>query len=147
MDVDEPHKQLKARLERGHRRVDSATPGSPEWDAAQAEVDDVKRRVQALRPLSSVVGNHILGRIGPMVLEDDCLVQGTIAALGHAGEELRVEVSRIPDRVHSRGEFLAALEDLATAADFILEFEVNELDLTFYAWDREGKAAGASPPE
>ena len=145
MGVDEVNEQLEARLERANRRAQSATPGSPEWDAALANVDDVEHRLHALRPVPSVIGEHILSRLGPMVLEDDCLVHGTVAALGPAGEALRVEIAKIPDRVHSRVEFLAALKGLARSADFALELEGNERELTFYAWDPELHEAGALP--
>ncbi len=146
MDVDALNEQLEARLDRANRRAESATPGSPEWDAALANVDDIEHRIHALRPAPSVTGEHIFSRLGPMVLEDDCLVHGTISALGPAGEALRVEIAEIPERVHSRVEFLAALKGLAKAADFALEVEGNELELTFYAWDPELHDTGAPPP-
>ena len=145
MDVDEVNEQLEARLDRANRRAEAATPGSPEWDAALAHVDDIEHLIHALRPVPSVTGEHILSRLGPMVLEDDCLVHGTIAALGPAGEALRVEIAEIPDRVHSRADFLAALKGVTKAADFTLEVEGNDLELTFYAWDPELHAAEPSP--
>ena len=145
MDVDAVNEQLEALLQRANRRAESATPGSPEWDAALASVDDLQHRLHALRPAPSVIGVHVFSRLGPMVLEDDCLVHGTIAALGSAGEALRVGIAAIPDRVHSRVEFLAALKGLAKAADFALEVEGDELELTFYAWDPELHDVEASP--
>jgi hypothetical protein len=146
MDVGALSEQLEARLDRANQRAESATPGSPEWDAALANVDDIEHLLHALRPAPSVTGEHILSRLGPMVLEDDCLVHGTISALGPAGEALRVEIADIPARVHSRIEFLAALKGLAKVADFALEVEGNDLELTFYAWDPELHAAGGLPP-
>lgn len=145
MDSNEPKAQLEARLVRGNRRVASATPGSPEWDAAMANIDDLEQRLHALRPIPSLVGDHVLSRLGPMVLEDDCLVHGIIAAPGPSGEALRVEISEIPDRVHSRDEFVAALEALAEGTDFVIEVDGHDLELTFYAWDRELHPAGGSP--
>ena len=144
VNTDEPTTQLEMRLAHGHQRVESAAPGSPEWDAAQANVDDLEHRLHALQPTPAHVGNHILSPLGPMLLEDDCLVHGIIAALGPGGEALRVGITEIPDRVHSRDEFVTALQELAEAADFIVEIEGNQLELTFYAWDRESHDAGAS---
>ena len=146
METEEPNAQLEARLAHGHQRVESATPGSPEWDAALANVDDLEHRLHALAPIPTHVGNHILSRLGPMVLEDDYLVHGIIAAPGPSGEALRVEISQIPDRAHSRVEFVTALQRLAEGADFIVEVEDHERELTFYAWDRELHEAAASAP-
>jgi hypothetical protein len=134
---DEPESRLERQIEQGHRRADSAAPGGPEWDAAQANLDDLEHRMHALRPLPSVEGLHVLSRLGPMVLEDDCLIHGTIAAIGPAGEDLRVTISEVPDRVHSRHEFLHELSVLADRAGFVVEIEGNEGELSFYAWDRE----------
>ena len=137
MDPNEPKSKLETRLARGHQRVDSAAPGSPEWDAAQANVVDLEHRLHALQPIPLLVGSHIVSRLGPMVLEDDCLIHGIIAAPGPAGDALRVEIAAIPDRVHSRDEFAMALEELAQREDFVIEIEGHERELTFYAWDRE----------
>jgi len=39
---------LTARLDRAYRRAADATPGSPDWDAAMALVEDLERRVADL---------------------------------------------------------------------------------------------------
>jgi hypothetical protein len=41
------NEQLEARLDRANRRAESATPGSPEWDAALANVDDIEHRIRS----------------------------------------------------------------------------------------------------
>ncbi len=147
MDPDDAGAQLEATLQRGHRRVDSATPGSPEWDAAQANVDAIEHRIDALRPVPDSGGGHVVSRLGPMMLEDGCLIHGTVAALGPGGDLLRREISAIPDRVHSRDEFVAELERLARRADYMLEIETAERELSFYAWDRELHSARPATSE
>jgi len=42
------HDRLLALLERAQRRVDSAIPFSPEWDAATDEIEELERRLEAL---------------------------------------------------------------------------------------------------
>ena len=37
---------LEARLERARRRVDDASPFSPDWDAATEAVEDLKLRLE-----------------------------------------------------------------------------------------------------
>lgn len=145
MDADEPDAELERRLAEGHQRVDSATPGSPEWEAAQANLDALDHRIHALRPPPTAKGSHVLSRLRPMVLEDDCFVHGTIAATGPAGEALRLAISELPERVHSRAEFIDAAGRLADHAGFVLEIDSDELELSFYAWDRE-VLEDAAPP-
>lgn len=147
VNADEPDALLRARLEHAHKRVDSATPGSPEWDAALAATDALEHQLDALRPLPSVGGEHLVSRLGPIVLEDGCVVHGTVAAPGPDGEALRLDISGVPDRVHSRHEFVEELEALTHRAEFILEIEGNELELSFYAWDPELHQSGAPEPE
>jgi len=137
VELKDPSAELEATLEYSHRRVDSATPGSPEWDAAQANVDAIEHRIDALRPAPEVSGGHIVARLGPMLLEDGCLIRGMIAAPGPHGDALRHDISGIPDRVHSRDEFVAELERVARQADFVLEMARDSQELSFYAWDRE----------
>ena len=36
---------LRARLERARRRAAEAAPGSPDWDAAMAHIEDLERRI------------------------------------------------------------------------------------------------------
>jgi hypothetical protein len=136
-DAQDPSAALEANLKHGHRRVDSATPGSPEWDAAQANVEALQHRIDALRSQPEASGGHIVARLGPMLLEDGCLIHGIVAAPGPDGDALRHEISGIPDRVHSRDEFVAEIERLAGQADFVLELAHDEQELSFYAWDRE----------
>lgn len=145
MDADSPDPELERRLAQGHNRADLAAPGSPEWDAAQANLEALEYRLHALRPLPVAEGSHILWRLGPMVLEDDCLVHGIIAATGPTGEALRLAISEVPERVHSRAEFVDAIRELADKADFVLEVEGDEIELSFYAWDRELHESGAPP--
>lgn len=137
MDAEDPNALLQARLDRGHERVDSATPGSPEWDAALANTDALEHQIDALRPLASAGGEHVVSRLGPVVLEDGCVVHGMIAALGTDGEALRVDVSGVPDSVRTRAEFIGAIKALVHRARFILEIESGERELNFYAWDPE----------
>lgn len=147
VDLEDPSAQLEATLEHGHRRVESATLGSPEWDAAQANVDALEHRIDALRPLPAISGDHVVSRLGHMLLEDGCLIRGMVAAPGPRGDELRRDISGIPDRVHSRSEFVAELERLARQADFVLEIEYGEHELNFYAWDRELRSERPPTPE
>jgi hypothetical protein len=147
VDPKDPSAELEATLEHGHRRVDSATPGSPEWDAAQANVDALEHRIDALRPAPVVSGRHIVSRLGPMLLEDGSLIRGMVAAVGAEGDVLRLEISGVPDRVHTRDEFVAELERLARQADFVLEMETGERELSFYAWDRELHSAKSATSE
>ena len=144
---EDPDAQLEANLQRGHRRVESATPGSPEWDAAQANVDDLEHRRDALRPLPDIAGQHVVSRLGPMMLEDGYLIHGVVAALGPDGDALRHEISRIPDRVHSHDEFVHELEAVARRADYIIECENGEREVSFYAWDRELHSGRPATPE
>ncbi len=137
MNSDEPDAQIRSRLERGHRRVNSATPGSPEWDAALAHTDALEHQLEALRPIPSLEGEHVVSRLAPIMLEDRWMVHGIVAARGPDGETLRIGISEIPDRVHTRHEFAEALEALARHAEFIVEFEEGERELSFYAWDPE----------
>ena len=146
MGADDPHADLHTRLERGRRRVDSATLGGPEWDAARALTDAIQRQIDALQPPPSVGATHIFSRLGPMPLEDGCLVGGTVAALGPDGEALRVEISEIPDRVHTRREFVQELEVVVHRAGFVLEIEGGEGELSFYAWDRGSDQPGDRAP-
>jgi hypothetical protein len=139
MEAEYPISMLQERLERGHVRLDSATLGSPEWDAARANTDALEHQIESLRPQPVVDGSHILSRLGPMVLEDGCVVHGLIAALGPEGEALRVEISWLPDRVHSQGQFVAALQGLVRGAGFILEVEPGDHELNFYAYDSEAR--------
>ena len=37
---------LRSRLERARRRLADATPYSPDWDAAMAQVEDLERRLR-----------------------------------------------------------------------------------------------------
>jgi hypothetical protein len=39
---------LRSRLERARRRLDDATPYSPDWDAAMAQVEDLERRTETM---------------------------------------------------------------------------------------------------
>lgn len=146
MDTDEREARLRARLEAGYRRVEAATPGSPEWDAALAAIDALEGQLKALRPPPAATSAHVVSRLGPMVLEDGCAVQGIVAAPGPAGEALRFEISRIPDRARSRQEFTEEVEALVRRAGFVLEIEGDALELSFYAWDPEVDAPGAPAP-
>jgi len=146
LDTDEPE-VLRTRLRDGRKRLDAATPGSPEWAAASAATDALEQQLDALRPLPSVGGAHLVSRLGPMVLEDGCVVHGMVAATGPDGEALRLDISGIPDRVHSRREFVEVLEALAHQVEFILEITGDELELSFYAWDPESHQTGAPAAE
>jgi hypothetical protein len=145
MDADELDSELDVRLAQGLKRADAATRGSPEWDAAQANLEALEHRLHALRPPPVVEGSHVLSRLGPMVLEDDCLVRGIIAASGPAGEDLRLAISEVPERVHSGAEFADEARRLTDHAGFVLEIEGNELELNFYAWDSELHETAAPP--
>ena len=82
-----------------------------------------------------------------MMLDDGYLIHGTIAAIGPGGDVLRREISRLPERVHSRDEFVLELEGLARQADYLLELENGEREVSFYAWDRELHSARPATPE
>lgn len=147
MNASDSNAQLQARLERGRRRVEAATLGGPEWDAAMAHTDALQHQIDALKPLPSVEGGHIVSRLGPIALEDGCIVHGLIAACGLDGEALRLEISDVPDRVRSVNEFARELEVLARRAEFILEIGGGKAELNFYAWDPELPRPGARPRE
>lgn len=89
----------------------------------------------------------MVSRLGPMVLEDGCVVHGMVAATGPDGEALRLDISGIPDRVHSRHEFVKVLEALVHQVEFVLEITGDELELSFYAWDAESHQTGAPAAE
>jgi hypothetical protein len=147
VNANDSNARLQTRLERGRRRVEAATLGGPEWDAAMAHTDARQHQIDALKPLPSVEGGHIVSRLGPIALEDGCLVHGRIAACGLDGEALRLEISDIPDRVRSVDEFSRELEILARRAEFILEIDGSKADLNFYAWDPELPRPKARPRE
>ncbi|MGZ6269485.1 MAG: hypothetical protein ACXWMU_02795 [Candidatus Limnocylindrales bacterium] len=75
------------------------------------------------------------------------MVHGMVAATGPDGEALRLDISGIPDRVHSRHEFVEVLEALVHQVEFILEIAGDELELSFYAWDPESHQTGAPASE
>ena len=44
--MSEDSEFLLARLEHARRRLDEATPYSPDWDAAHEAVDDLRKRLE-----------------------------------------------------------------------------------------------------
>jgi hypothetical protein len=126
-------------------------PGSPDWEAAVAAVDELEIELDALD--SRAAQHTAVPRpggatttldFGPITLPDAVTIQG--AVVGHADRAwaVRRQMRDLADRAATQQGFMRELERLATRNGYVVEVGlVERTSITFYAWENQPPA---TPP-
>ena len=138
---------VAAALEHARNRLADALPGSPEWDAAEAEMEDAQRDADIAAglapdtPPAPPPDASTLLHFAPRAFPDGRLVQGTFVGSHAETSTVHDHTMAIAARASSAREFVTVLERLLGRHGFALETqEPQPGDIVFYAWQTEAPA-------
>ncbi len=141
MSTSDHGDRLLTSLAHARQRLDAAAEGSPEWEAAWGEVEELERNLAVLRdpgprgPGGEMDGATEVVAFGPVALDDGRVVQGTLSGVPAIVAVLRQEVAALVGESGNHAEFVRGVDALAGRFGFVVERGIGAAGVSlFYVW-------------